>query len=83
MNRCISRWTILRDPKPSKRGTKGLTGDNLRIFRRMSEITSFDGSYFLATRAKIWVFYLPSTPKSNTAPFICSSQISGSSVSGG
>jgi hypothetical protein len=29
----------------------------------MSEISSFDDGYFLATRAKIWIFYLPSTPK--------------------
>jgi len=42
---------------------KSLTGDNLRISRGMSEISSFDDSYFLATRAKIWIFYLPSTPE--------------------
>jgi len=38
-------------------------GNNLSISRGMSEISSFGDSYFLATQAKIWIFYLPSTPK--------------------
>ena len=42
--------------------SKGLTGDNLCISRGMSEITSFDDIYFLATLAKKWIFYFPLTP---------------------
>ena len=45
------------------RRDKWLTGDNLCISGGMSEITLPNDSDFLVTRAKIWIFYLPSTPK--------------------